>query len=400
MEGRVAKAREDAPFIPTTVSELTPEYLTRVLRDAGALGPGSVRVCKAELIGEGYGFACDVARLHLSYADGGEAGPATLIAKLPTTLSVNRAGIEALGGYEREVCFLQELAGQSLLRLPRCYAAEMDPDPYYESRPAIQRFVERFPVWAFRILVVLGMLFTRVSKRRYLILLEDLAPAKNGDQVAGCTMPETLQAVRGLAAFHASYWGDETLGDKIWLPRPNTMVRALMAVHRRSRRKFFRLHPEVPAHMEEACQFVDAHCEQIMERLSSQPSTVLHGDYRLDNLFFAGDEILASDFQLVSRGRAGFDLAYFVAGSVGSDVDHDMLIDAYCEALAAHGVEEYSRAECARDYTLSLLAQAYLHTATEDGSLEIGGERGTRLLDAMRQRLYARIPRPPYDHLL
>ena len=127
---------------------------------------------------------------------------------------------------------------------------------------------------------------------------------------------------------------------------------------------------------------------------------MLHGDYRLDNLFFRAERFWASDFQITTRGRGAFDLAYFVVGSVDPDVDLDRIFEIYLETLAANGIEDYERADCERDFWLALLFQAYLQPTTVDASLEFGEDRGPILLDAVRRRLYARIPEPPYDWLL
>ncbi|PYV29185.1 MAG: hypothetical protein DMG22_23655, partial [Acidobacteria bacterium] len=58
----------------------------------------------------------------------------------------------------------------------------------------------------------------------------------------------------------------------------------------------------------------------IMDRLTLPPRTIIHGDYRLDNLFFgqAGgvDTLAAIDWQISARGRGVFDVAYFIAGSL------------------------------------------------------------------------------------
>ena len=168
-------------LIPETFGELTADFLTQALRRAGALPTGKVTGRRTELIGEGHGFACQVARVHLEYDAPDPSGPTAIIAKLATPNRKNRSGVEAVQGYEREVCFFRELAERARLPVPRCYYASMDPDPYYERRPAIQRFMGRFPVWLFRLLIRIGRWLSVVGKRRYLVLLEDLAPARNGD---------------------------------------------------------------------------------------------------------------------------------------------------------------------------------------------------------------------------
>ncbi len=396
------RAESVAPdrFIPTTFEELSPEFLSASLVEAGVLTTGRVRERRIEIIGEGIGFAGRVARIHLDYVDANDEGPTTLIAKLPSRVKKNRATVEIVNGYEREVCFFRELAGRSELPVPGCYYAEMDEDPFYEQRPTVQRCIEHLPVAVLRMLLPVSLFFVRFSKRRYLVLMEDLAPAENGDQIAGCDLAQAQQAVRNLATFHASYWADDSLCEKIWLPSIDTMPRGVMAVHRRSRRSFFREHGDaIPPEMKEACRWMDGHFESVVRHLTSPPWTVLHGDYRLDNLLFDGASMWATDFQIVARGRPGFDLAYFICGSVDPSVDERLIVDAYCDELRRQGVADYSRAECERDCALSKLWQIYLHVATDD-LLDLGEERGARLIEVGRERLFSRIPIPPYDSLL
>ena len=50
-----------------------------------------------------------------------------------------------------------------------------------------------------------------------MLLLEDLAPARQGDQLAGCSLEEADVAVDELVKLHAPRWGDPTLGELEWL---------------------------------------------------------------------------------------------------------------------------------------------------------------------------------------
>lgn len=72
--------------IPMHPSEITPDWLTDVLSQSGTLRRGNVEAVTWEIIGEETGFTGVIARLRLQYGGSGqqEAGPASLIAKLPT----------------------------------------------------------------------------------------------------------------------------------------------------------------------------------------------------------------------------------------------------------------------------------------------------------------------------
>lgn len=74
-------ATDDLP-IPATPDVIDPEWLTAVLREAGALSRAKVMVLSAQPIAVGSGFVGQTARLHLEYDRKDSGAPATLFAKL------------------------------------------------------------------------------------------------------------------------------------------------------------------------------------------------------------------------------------------------------------------------------------------------------------------------------
>ena len=58
-------------------------------------------------------------------------------------------------------------------------------------------------------------------------------------------------------------------------------------------------------------------CPGCSTGLAAEPTTMIHGDFRADNLFFEADgSVAAVDFQLIGTGRGVYDLAYFVTQSL------------------------------------------------------------------------------------
>jgi len=100
--------------------DLTPATPTTALRDAGTLRAGSVTELGIEPVGAGSGFLGQVARLRPTYDRPGEAGPATLVGKLPTIDPGGREMCRLFKFYEREIRFYPELAERVPLRAPRC----------------------------------------------------------------------------------------------------------------------------------------------------------------------------------------------------------------------------------------------------------------------------------------
>ena len=152
---------------------------------------------------------------------------------------------------------------------------------------------------------------------------------------------------------------------------------------------------------------VSSHMKGLLDRLRSDgvergrrihcevPQCLLHGDLRLDNMFFEGDEVRALiDWQLSRKGPAVVDVAYFIAGSVDPSVDEaavDELNSRYHSALVEAGVDDYPDDRFLADYEDGLLAVLGSVTAVE--LIDMGDARGRELVDRMVSRLDARLGR-------
>ena len=387
------------PVIPTTLEELTPEWLSGVL-------PGDARVAsvRCEPLGEGEGFVGQLARLHLAYEGEAGAAPRTVIAKLPTTVRANRATGELLGVYEREILFYRELAPEVSYRTARLYHAEMDDNPASAYGPAIVRFVDRLPTWLMRPLMALFYLIARASGRRYVLMLEDLAPARLGDQVAGASAEACRPVVRAMARAQAALWQSPRLEGRYWVSALDIGLRLGREMFRGSRAGFEeRFAKALRPEDHQALDWLDRHIVDLQRDLMQRaPDTLLHGDFRLDNLFFdERAEPLVVDWQSVARGPGVLDLAYFVSGSLPpetSDDDELALVRAYHEALVAEGVTGYALDACLRDYR-SAVVLLLARIVTIDW-VDLGDERGALLIDRWVDRILARLRGIDRDALL
>src|SRR5262245_33386425 len=135
--------------------DVTPEFLTRCLRAAGH-PTASVLGLRGKRIGTGQIGQC--IRYELELGAGSGDAPSTLVGKFPSDDPRSRQTGVLLGNFWKEVSFYRELQPRLGIRTPRCYYAEIR---------------ERGPEHA--------------------LLLEDLAPATQGDQLRGCT-PEVARA--------------------------------------------------------------------------------------------------------------------------------------------------------------------------------------------------------------
>jgi hypothetical protein len=179
-----------------------------------------------------------------------------------------------------------------------------------------------------------------------LLLLEDLAPARTGDQLAGCSVDQAAIAVAELPRLHAPRWSDPALAAYSWLHRTNddspiSVVDLYQAV--------------LPGFAERYASRLDADVLALAERFAvSLPgyqaalpaaTTVVHGDYRLDNLLFGtaegGPPVGVVDWQTVYHGPGVADLAYFLgAGLLPGDrrAHEGELVRLYRDGMAALGV--------------------------------------------------------------
>jgi hypothetical protein len=352
--------------IPGGPHEITPEWLTEALRGSGAIREASVTSFDVKVIGAGAGFMGQLAKLSLTY-DKPEAGaPSSLIGKFPATAMENREVAMFFRFYEREVNFYEQVAEQVELRTPRCYFSAFEP-----------------------------------SNGDYLLLLEDLAPAQVGDQVAGCSATHVRLAITDLARFHATWWNSPELDKLDWMPGYDAewYIQAVEDGYAQAWEPFVEFTKDyLTPELADVCKRFGNCIPRVMKMVGQElPKTIVHGDFRLDNLFFASPEggppFAVIDWQISAKGGGIFDVAYFIGGTLPEGerkaTERD-LVKLYHDTLVEHGVTEYSFEQCWEDYRLSaLFLLAYSVIAL--GSLDHANERGVELFTTISKRTLAAI---------
>jgi aminoglycoside phosphotransferase (APT) family kinase protein len=134
--------------------------------------------------------------------------------------------------------------------------------------------------------------------------------------------------------------------------------------------------------------------ESILEAFAKGTRTLVHFDYRADNLFLDDltrkDPIVVVDWQLVMWGLGAYDVARLVGGSILPEErggHHEEIVACWFEGLLAGGVTGYSREDAWRDYRLSAIV-ATLNPVLVHYMFKTGGERGTALGAAMTERFF------------
>ncbi|MFN3258405.1 MAG: phosphotransferase [Ilumatobacter sp.] len=377
-------ARHGTPerVIPQRVEELTADWFTDVLATGS-----TVTEVRCEEIGVGIGFMGQVHRCHLSWRPTASIGdsadlPSSVIVKTPTQVPENFAAGDALRAYEREIVVYQTLRTTLGVPMPGYHHGEMDPDPApWIQRPLFFLFDHlsiRGVNWVIN--RFLGM--SGKSRRRYILVIEDISDARPPTQMSGGSLDDARRSLEVLARFHAANWmrTDATQHYRHIFP-VDTVPRVGQASYVRNREAFVeRFGSVLHDGMLERLDEIQTRVPEICSSLAAEPWTLLHGDYRLDNVLFRPNgEVVVLDFQGLSSGRPAIDVAYFITTALSADHrdEEETLLRAYHEALVASGVSSYSFDELVRDGELAkeLLAHRIVGSADVlDTSVATGGD--------------------------
>jgi len=385
--------------IPERCADITPEWLTEALTSSGVLVGGRVTALRPERLGEDEGFMGEVNRLHLELTPAEAKGPATVIAKQPISIPSHRAQGELVGIYEREILFYRELAAALPVRTARHYFSVMDPNPMpAEQQERVQQRVDALPFWLLRGLLGFSTWMSRFSRRRYLLLLEDLAPAQIGDQLADCSLERAGRCLDALATMQASQWNAPELEALGWLRRTNSAEHVVRAMYLRARRRFeASFGSRIPDEIRGLADWLEQEVVALADRACEAPFTLVHGDFRLDNLFFSAEgaepEVIFADWQVPSLGPGVYDVAYFLTSTLAPDVDGDAeiaLVRQYHDRLQSCGVRDYPLDKCLLDYQRCVLWMLSRSITSMD-SIQLADQRGTEMVERWIERLFARM---------
>jgi hypothetical protein len=332
--------------IPRGPSDVTPAWL------GSALG-ADVRDVDVTPIGTGQTGA--TYRVAATYGTDQDL-PGTFAIKLPAQDDTVRERVAL--GYRSEVEFYTDVADNVCIPVPGCYFSDISD-----------------------------------SGADFVLVLADMAPAVQGDQIAGCTPEEARLAVEALAGLHGPSWCDSTWLElsAISMPKPGDEAPAkglgdvsVMAADITIDKLGARMSAEDK-------ETLGAAMGLVTPWLLAEPKryALMHGDYRLDNMLFDPDRtrITVVDWQTIGVGLPARDLAYFTATSLApearSEIEED-LVGRYHEALLGYGVTGYDADTCWRDYCLGVI-QAPLITGL-GFAFAASTERGDEMILTMLHR--------------
>ncbi len=312
-------------MIPKQPQDLTIEWLSAHLTEGIFTGAGFNSV-EIKPVGSEVGFLGDICRVIPTYTDPDGPWPRTFIAKFPTLRPGNLETGRSLLAYEREALFYRHAANQCPAEPPLHYFSIESDNP-----------------------------------GDYLIFIEDLEGGRFVQQVDGLSIEDAKRAMAALASMHAHYWESAEIKDVSWLYDFSQWAQIYPATIESGwpllLRDFGYL---IPEHLKPIFPMANALAGQLFTHLSSQqPVTLIHGDARMENLCF--DSVTGHpryyDWQLVSSGPAAYDVMYFIASGLESDMilsQGDGLVQHYHQTLVKNGVEDYDLVDLNRDLELSV----------------------------------------------
>lgn len=295
-------------------------WLTAVLQQAGV----DAVVQSATAANVGTGQIGDSVRFKLTYARGADDAPASLVGKFPSANEDSRRTGVMLGNYVREVNFYRHLAAGALVQTPRCWFADVDEE-----------------------------------SGEFVLMMEDLAPAEQGDQLKGVSLDQARLVIEQAARLHASHWGDEALDDLPWVsgskaaPTGAVSPEMVAGLWQGFRLRYAdRLRP----HWIEVGEVLSTRWTT-MAQLHDGPRCLTHNDFRPDNMMFGtaagGHPVTVLDWQSFAYGAGATDVAYFLAGALAPDVRRAFepeLLGLYHAHLTSLGVGGYSSEDLKRHY--------------------------------------------------
>lgn len=342
-------ANGSTPSICSAPGAVTSAWLSRVLVHAGH----DCEVGDFDAANVGTGQVGQNVRFKLRYRRG--TGPASIVGKFASDDAESRQTGIALLNYLREVRFYQELGPTLDIQTPQVLFTDIDPETH-----------------------------------DFVLMMEDLAPAEQGDQLRGCGAEQAALALAELSRLHGPRWNDPALAHIEWLGGTGeedggAVMRGLWDsvfpgfLTRYAKRLG-------PAEVECARELAGR-----MERYAGRrpgPRTVTHGDYRLDNMMFGGPYPLAVvDWQSPGLGLGTADAAYFMGTGLEAPerraCERELMID-YHRRLQEYGATDYGFEDCWLDYRRSSFAGLVMAVVA---SMIVGQtERGDEMFMTMARR--------------
>ena len=299
------------------------------------------------------------------------SGAASVVVKVPSQNENSRGASRATRCYELETNFYANLREHVKVAAPECLHV------WYDA-----------------------------TSDDFVLVLEDIVGATQGDQIAGATIEQAQAAIDQLVSLHSPLWGSEKLNEFTWLPKHS--VKSAAGTSQLLRAMF-------PGFAERFANPVSAEIISLGARLVEnfdrynaafpEVLTVAHRDFRLDNLLFTEHDnnfdVKVVDWQTVGVMPGACDLGYFIGASFNVDdrrANEQSLVQRYCVGLQAENIDvDYQniwwqyRLLGTSGYIMAIVASVLVkQTERGDAMFAVMANRhGQQMLDLETEKLFA-----------
>jgi hypothetical protein len=336
--------------IPGSMANVSAEWVEE------CIGRGKLNNINLVPMGEGVGMMSSMSIIELEW-EGSTNLPSSLVLKLAAENETNRAVSQQFNLYLKEVGYYKDLAPRTTARSPRIYASEID------------------------------------EEHNFFLLMEDVSSYRMGSQVEGATVEECELCIDFLINLHASFWNQ--LNGISWLPNMSgsdnakNMALGCEAGWPQLQEIFGNFVPDnIEAERERYLEAVP----RLQTQLDQHPTTLIHGDFRMDNMLFGQapehDSLLVVDFQGPLKGNGIHDVAYLLSHSAKTEVrrEHERnLIERYSSGLINAGVKDYSFEKAWNDYRIGVL-YSWTVAVVIAGTMDPANDRGFAWMSKMVER--------------
>ncbi len=328
--------------LPLLPEEFDPRWVEEIF---GAPS-GSLQSLTHEPVGTGQ--VCDSFRFTCDWR--GHDAPATFVAKCPSADETSRGAAAIFHLYDMETGWYRDIAEHCDALCPKSYHAAIAD-----------------------------------NEQEFVLLLEDMAPAVQGDQLAGASLIQVETTLTEAAALH-SFKPEGGFETYKWLHHAAKNVafteQTLTNGYPLFRERFAELlSPDI---LDVGQQLVD----RIASYVGHEPleQTITHGDMRLDNILFHADGKIAAlvDWQTCSLGNPANDVAYMIGTSFADPAmrkaEEKQLVEAYlAQRTDAPGFDQFWYEYRRHAFSGFIMAiNASLHVEQTD--------RGDQMFAAMAER--------------
>ena len=372
------------------------------MRDGGHLRSGKVASFTHHVVGEETGFLGEIAILSLTYSSDAAAQnddavlPKTMVLKIPTPLK-NRIMGQSLGVYEKEIRFYSQLKEKLNIRTPGYYYGVMsavdEPDVILERLKALHRL----PIWVIAIFGLIVQWVFGLMPRRYALLIEDVSHYRLGDQSKECSTNDIKMALDSMASLHAQFWDSSELQALSWITPVELSAKLVHMGYLQSANTYLK---ENGTNLTEDQLKLHAWLKEngvgLTERLGKKSMTLLHGDFRVDNLCFddSAEEMLLLDWQTTMAGSYGLELAYFLSTAIPADAPSeklDEMIEYYRTALDLRGIK-IPAPDLRHEFNIGMVAIVHrISPILHQTQLELGTGRGPAIMQNWIDSAYKKV---------